>query len=106
MSENSAIPDTILVSGNTAFSGHGTQFRGTTGNGTQGQPAATENAAGQFSWRNLVSPRIEEVAMRGNGYVLAVSGGIAVCAGALLPFMFHAQASRDPAKSFMRSEVA
>jgi hypothetical protein len=98
MSENSAIPDTILVSGNTAFSGHGTQFRGTTGNGTQGQPAATENAAGQFSWRNLVSPRIEEVAMRGNGYVLAVSGGIAVCAGALLPFMFHAQASVDGAR--------
>jgi hypothetical protein len=26
----------------------------------------TENSAGQFSWRGLVPPRIEEVAMRGN----------------------------------------
>jgi hypothetical protein len=48
-------------------------------------------------WRNLVPPRIEEAAMRGNGYVLAVSGGIAVCAGALLPFIWHAQASVDGA---------
>lgn len=86
------------MSENSAFPGNGTQFRGTTGNSMHGQQAAAGNTAGPFPWRNLVPPRIEEVAMRGNGYVLAVSGGIAVCAGALLPFMFHAQASVDGAQ--------
>lgn len=71
MSENSSTSDRILV---------------------------TENSAGQFPWHGLVSPRIEEFAMRGNGYVLALSGGVAVCAGALLPFVFHSQASVDGAQ--------
>jgi hypothetical protein len=43
-------------------------------------------------------PQIEEIVMSGNGYVLAVSGGIAVCAGALLPFIWHARASVDGAQ--------
>lgn len=98
MSENSAITDHILATGNAAFPGYGTQFPGSPGNSAHGQPVAAENSAGQFSWRGLVPPQIEEVAMRGNGYVLALSGGIAVCAGALLPFMWHAQASVDGAQ--------
>jgi hypothetical protein len=84
---------------NTVFPGdRGTQFPGTSDDSTHGQPVAAENGAGQFSWPHLVPPRLGEIAMRGNGYVLAVSGGIAVCAGALLPFMFHAQASVDGAQ--------
>jgi hypothetical protein len=83
---------------NGAFPGHGTQFSGTSENSTDGQPAAAENTAGQFRWPSFVPSRIGEIAMRGHGYVLAVSGGTAVCAGALLPFMFHAQASVDGAQ--------
>jgi len=98
MSENSAITDHILIADNAAFSGNGTQFPGTSGNSANGQPTAAENGTGQFPWRDLVPSRVEEIAMRGNGYVLAVSGGIAVCAGALLPFMWHAQASVDGAQ--------
>jgi hypothetical protein len=98
MNEQSSIPDTILVAGNTGFPGNGGQFPGSHANSTYGQQAAAEKAAGQFSWRDLVPPRVEEVAMRGNGYVLAVSGGGAVCLGALLPFIFHTQASIDGAQ--------
>jgi len=54
---------------------------------------AQENSTTQLQWPAFVPERVAEFAMRGNGYVLAVSGGIAVCAGALLPFMWHAQAS-------------
>jgi len=98
MSENSAITDQILVPETAAFPGNNTHFTGTSKNGAPGQPAAAENGAGQFPWRDLVPSRVEEIAMRGHGYVLAVSGGIAICAGALLPFMFHAQASVDGAQ--------
>ena len=98
MNEKSSISHHLLVADPAAFPGNDTQYPGTPGNSTHRQPGATENAAGQFSWRGLVPSRIEEVAMRGNGYVLAVSGGIAVCAGALLPFMWHAQASVDGAQ--------
>jgi hypothetical protein len=98
MSDNSAVTDHILVPGNTVFPGHDAQFSGTQGNSKNGQPTAAENGTSQFSWRGLVSLRVEEIAMRGNGYVLAVSGGIAVCAGALLPFVWHTQASVDGAQ--------
>jgi len=57
-------------------------------------PAAAQNTARQF----LVSSRIREIAMRGNGSVLAVSGGIAICAGALLPFTWHPRAAVDGAQ--------
>jgi hypothetical protein len=40
--------------------------------------------------------------MRGNGYMLALSGGIPVCAEALLPFMWHAQTSMAPKSSAVR----
>ncbi len=48
-------------------------------------------AAGYTAFSGNETPRIKEIAMRGNGSVLAMSGGIAVCAGALLPFTWHAQ---------------
>ena len=95
MNEKSSISDHLLVADPAAFPGNGTQFPGIPGKSTHGQPAAAENAAGQFSRRGLVPPRIREIAMRGNGYVLATSGGFAVCASALLPFTWHAQASVD-----------
>jgi hypothetical protein len=98
MTEKSFITDHGLVTENAAFPGDGTQFPGTPGNSAHGQPAATGNSAGPFRWRGLVLPQIKEAAMRGDGYVLAVSGGIAVCAGALLPFIWHAQASVDGAQ--------
>ena len=96
MSEKSPITDHVLVTENAAFPGDGTQFRGTPG--AHEQPTTTGNSAGPFPWRGLVPPRIKEAAMRGNGYMLAVSGGIAVCAGAPLPFIWHAQASVDGAQ--------
>jgi hypothetical protein len=43
---------------------------------------------------DLMTPWIKEI-MRGNGYALALGGGIAVCIGALLPFMWHAHATVD-----------
>jgi hypothetical protein len=60
--------------------------------------SAQENSITQLQWPAFVPERVAEFAMRGNGYVLAVSGGIAVCAGALLPFTWHAQASVDGAQ--------
>jgi hypothetical protein len=56
-----------------------------------------EQGQTQFA-RPAFPSQIREIAMRGNGYVLALSGGIAVCIGALLPFMWHAQASVDGAQ--------
>jgi hypothetical protein len=76
MSEQSSITDHIPAAGKTA----------------------AENSVPQFSFSALAGTRIGEIAMRGNGYVLAASGGIAVCAGALLPFTWHAQASVDGAQ--------
>jgi hypothetical protein len=76
MSEQSSIADHIPVAGKTA----------------------AENSVPKFSFSALAETRIGEIAMRGNGYVLAASGGIAVCAGALLPFTWHAQASVDGAQ--------
>jgi hypothetical protein len=66
--------------------------------GTQRQSfeqAAVPPEAGSkpFSWSGAVRPRLEEVVMRENGFVLALWGGIGVAIGALLPFTFHTQAT-------------
>ena len=98
MSERSAIGDHIPAAGYAAFQGDNTQFPGTFRSSTHRQPTAAENTARQFLRHDLVPPRIKDIAMRGNGSVLAKSGGIAVCAGALLPFTWHAQASVDGAQ--------
>jgi hypothetical protein len=78
-------------------------FPGLSDGGTQRQSseqptAAPETSSGQFSWSGAVRPRLEEVAMRENGFVLALWGGIGIVIGALLPFIFHAQATVDGAQ--------
>lgn len=78
MNEKSTVTDPILGAKNAAFTGTG-------------------NGAGQFSVSGLVPSQVKEIALRGNGYVLAMSGGIAVCLGAVLPFTWHSQASLDGA---------
>jgi hypothetical protein len=48
-----------------------------------------------FSWSGVVYPRLEEIAKRENGFVLALWGGIGIVIGALLPFIFHTQETFD-----------
>jgi hypothetical protein len=57
--------------------------------------APPETGSSPFSWSGVVRPRLKEVAIRENGFVLALWGGIAVVIGALLPFIFHIQATVD-----------
>jgi hypothetical protein len=54
-----------------------TGFPGLSDGGTQRQSseqpmAAPGTGSGQFSWSGVVPPRLEEIAMRGNGLVLAL----------------------------------
>jgi hypothetical protein len=63
---------------------------------TERIPAATANVPA--SENNVRTFTFKEIALRDNGHVLALSGGIAVSLGALLPFMWHAQASVDGAQ--------
>jgi hypothetical protein len=79
---------------NAGFPGRSAAFPGLSDGGTQGQSseqptAAPESGSGQFSWS--VPPQLEEIAMRGNGFVLALWGGAAVAVGALLPFIYNVQ---------------
>src|ERR1700678_894337 len=81
---------------NAGFPGRSAAFPGLSDGGTQGQPseqptAAPETGSGQFSWSGVVPPQLEEIAMRGNGFVLALWGGVAVAVGALLPFIYNVQ---------------
>jgi hypothetical protein len=46
---------------------------------------------GRPLWPGFLPQQLEEIAMRGNGFVLALGGGAAVAAGALLPFVFNIQ---------------
>jgi hypothetical protein len=54
-----------------------------------GRNAETGN--GQSIWPGGVPQQLEEIAMRGNGLVLALWGGAGVAAGALLPFVSNVQ---------------
>jgi hypothetical protein len=72
-------------------------FPGLTDGGTHrqssGQPtAAPGTGSGQFSWSGVVPSRLEEVAIRENGFVLALWGGIGIVIGAGLPFIYNVQA--------------
>jgi hypothetical protein len=58
-----------------------------------GRNAETGN--GQSIWPGVVPQQLEEIAVRGNGLVLAVWGGVAVAFGALLPFVYNAQTTVD-----------
>jgi hypothetical protein len=51
----------------------------------------TESTNGQSIWPGVVPQQLEEIATRGNGLVLALWGGGAVAAGALLPFISNVQ---------------
>jgi hypothetical protein len=86
---------------NTGFPGRNTEFPGLYDGGTQRQSyeqptAAPETGSGQFSWSGVMPPQLEEIAMRGNGLVLALWGGSAVAAGALLPFIYNVQVDGTP----------
>lgn len=56
---------------------------------------SAETGSGQPIWPGVVPEQIEEIAMRGNGLVLALWGGIAVAVGALLPFIYNVQTTVD-----------
>lgn len=86
---------------NAGFPGRNAAFPGLSDGGTQrqssGQPtAAPGTGSGQFSWSGVVPPQLEEIAMRGNGFVLALWGGIGVAIGALLPFIYNVQVDGTP----------
>lgn len=86
--------------GNAGFHDRNETFSGLSDGGTQRQSfeqatVPPEPSSGQFPWSGVVPPQLEEMAMRGNGVVLALWGGIAVAAGAVLPFTSGTQASVD-----------
>jgi hypothetical protein len=86
---------------NVGFPGNNVAFPGFPDGGTQrqssGQPApAPGTGSGQFSWSGVVPPQLEQIAMRGNGFVLALWGGIGVAIGALLPFIYNVQVDGTP----------
>jgi len=86
---------------NAGFPGRNTAFPGLPDDRTQrqssGQPtAAPGTGSGQFSWSGVVPPRLEQIAMRENGFVLALWAGIAVAIGALLPFIYNVQVDGTP----------
>jgi hypothetical protein len=68
---------------NAGFPGRNAAFPGPSDGGTQRQSSEQPTAApgtgrGQFSWSGVVPPQLEEIAMRENGFVLALWGGIGV----------------------------
>jgi len=85
---------------NAGFPGRNAGFPGLSDGGTQRQSSEQPTAApgtgsGQFSWSGVVPPQLEEIAMRENGFVLALWGGIGVAIGALLPFIYNVQETVD-----------
>ena len=86
---------------NAGFPGRNAAFPGLSDGGTQrqssGQPAAAPGTgSGQFPWSGVVPPQLEEIAMRENGFVLALWGGIGIAIGALLPFIYNVQVDGTP----------
>jgi|SRR5450755_399207 hypothetical protein len=78
------------------YSQRNAAFPGLSDGGTHRQSseqptAAPATGSGQFSWSGVVPPRLEEVAMRENGFVLALWGGIGIVIGAVLPFIYNVQ---------------
>jgi hypothetical protein len=85
--------------GNAGFQGRN-EFDGPSDGGTPSQPfeqptMSPKIRSGQFPWPGIVPPQLEEIARRGDGLVLALCGGGAVAAGALMPFITNVQASVD-----------
>src|ERR1700691_2073533 len=86
---------------NAGFPGNNAGFPGLSDGGTprqsSGQPtAAPGTGSEQFSWSAVVPPQLEQIAMRENGFVLALYGGIGVAIGALLPIIYKVQANGTP----------
>jgi len=86
---------------NAGFPGNNAAFPGVPDGGTprqsSGQPTAVPGTgSGQFSWSGVVPPQLEQIAMRENGFVLALWGGIGVAIGALLPFIYNVQVNGTP----------
>jgi len=86
---------------NAGFPGSNSASPGLSDGGTQRQSseqptAAPETGSGSFSWSGVVPPQLEEIAMRENGFVLALWGGIGIAIGALLPFVYHVQVEGSP----------
>jgi hypothetical protein len=50
---------------------------------------------GRPVWSGFLPQQLEEIAMRGNGFTLALWGGLAVAVGALLPFIANIQETVD-----------
>lgn len=78
-------------------------FRGLADGGTKTksfEQAAVppETGSESFSWSGVVPPWLKDVAMEENGCMLALWGGIGIAIGALLPFIFHTQATADGAQ--------
>jgi hypothetical protein len=89
---------------NAGFPGRNAAFPGLPDGGTQRQSseqptAAPETGSRQFSWPDVVPPRLEEVAMRENGFVMALWGGIGIVIGAVLPFICNVQVDGASAPS-------
>src|ERR1700691_2657510 len=89
---------------NAGFPDRNGAFPGLSVGGTQRQPyeqptAAPETSSGQFSWSDVVPSRLEEVAMRENGFVMALWGGIGIVIGAVLPFICNVQVDGASAPS-------
>jgi len=85
---------------NAGFPGPNAAFPGLSDGGTQRQSseqptAVPEPGSGQFSWTGVVPPQLEQIAMRGNGLVLALWGGMAIAVGALVPFIYNVQEAVD-----------
>lgn len=55
----------------------------------------TETRSGQSIWPGVVPQQFEEIALRGNGLVLALWGGATVAVSALLPFIANVQTTVD-----------
>ena len=86
---------------NAGFPGRDAASPGLPEGGTQsqssGQPtAAPGTGSGQFPWSGVVPPQLEQIAMRENGFVLALWGGIGAAIGALLPFIYNVQIDGTP----------
>ena len=84
----------------TGIPGHNAGFSGPSDNGTPRHSSGSatvsqESGDGQFHWSDVIPSQLEELALLENGFVLALWGGVAVAAGAALPFVYHTQATVD-----------
>jgi len=80
---------------NAGFPGRDAASPGLPEGGTQSQSSGQPTAA-PGTWPGVVPPQLEQIAMRENGFVLALWGGIGAAIGALLPFIYNVQIDGTP----------